>query len=150
MSDNIQPPNQEPTKEPSNSLTQENIQELINKALEGQSKAFEDKFKSFEEIKKENESLKIDKKKNEISQILGEKNLSKNLLEVLDLNEDDETIQAKITTIENIINMAIVEDRKKYYENNNPQPGGTGAGDYADKQISRTLSDFERLLRNSK
>lgn len=141
---------QEPIQEPSSNLTQENIQELINKALEGQTKAFEDKFKTFEEIKKENEALKIDKRKNEISQILGEKNLSKNLLEVLDLNEDDETIQAKITTIENIINMAIAEDRKKYYENNNPQPGGTGAGDYADKQISRTLSDFERLLRNSK
>lgn len=139
---------QEPTKE--NNLTQENIQELINKALEGQTKAFEDKFKSFEEIKKENEALKIDKKKNAITQILGEKNLSKNLLEVLDLNEDDETIISKITTLENIINMAILEDRKKYYGNNNPQPGGTSAGDYADKQISRTLSDFERLLRNSK
>lgn len=141
---------QEPIQEPSSNLTQENIQELINKALEGQSKAFEDKFKSFEEIKKENESLKIDKKKNEISQILGEKNLSKNILDILDLKEDDETIQAKITTIENIINMAITEDRKTYYKNNNPQPGGTSAGDYADKQISRTLSDFERLLRNSK
>lgn len=142
MEDNIQ--------EPSSNLTQENIQELINKALEGQTKAFEDKFKSFEEIKKENEALKLDKKKNEIAQILGEKNLSKNLLDILNLEEDNETILSKITTIENVINMAIAEDRKTYYGNNNPQPGGTSAGDYIDKPISRSVSEFERIVRNSK